>query len=212
LSVRKVVLLVICSCLLLLVGIRLLDDNTISNDFTFEKNPAKEIELKKNKTYTVRVNSKTFPTGFYDITGIDNKETFAGNDNLNRKDVIRNKAYYDTNKIKSPRKSSVHLEPSKEKFLPVKADGSVQLVNTYGHFFIPVSMSGKYEFKIIGMGKVFCQIQDINKTTGFINNVLDDFVFDQSTKYVKELKSDMILSFFKNSGDKDVTILLVPIL
>lgn len=73
-------------------------------------------------------------------------------------------------------------------------------------------MSGKYAFKIIGAGKVVCQIQDIDDSTGFINNVLDDFLLDQSTEHIKELKSDRIISFFKNSGDKDVTILIVPIL
>lgn len=209
---RKAVLFVICGCLLVLVVMRVINNRTISNEFTFEKNPAKEIELKKNKTYTVEANSETFPTGFYDLSEIDNNETFAGNDNLNNKDVIRNKAFYDTNKIQTPKKSSVQLKPSKEKFLPLKSDGSVQLVNTYGHFFVPVFMSGKYTFKIIGAGKVVCQIQDIDDSTGFINNVLDDFLLDQSTEHIKELKSDRIISFFKSSGDKDVTILIVPIL
>ncbi|WP_086315673.1 hypothetical protein A5821_003183 [Enterococcus sp. 7F3_DIV0205] len=207
---RKVFLFIVCVCLIVFVGIKLFNNNN-SDNFTYENNPAKETTLKSNNTYTVVANSEKLASGYYDVSEINSKELFLANENLNKKDVIRNQAFYNTNKIQTPKKSSVHLTPSKEKYLPLEKNGNVRLKNTYGNFFVPDSINGEYRFEIIGEGKVFCQIQDINENTGFINNVLEDFVFDTSTDIVKSLKQNTIISFFKKSGNKGLIISVTPI-
>lgn len=208
---RKMFLFIVCACLIILVGRRLYNNNSSSDIFTYEKNPAKRVVLQRNRTYTVLSDSEKLSSGFYDVSEISSKEFFLGNEHLNRKDVINNQAFYNTNKVQTPKNSSVHLTPSKEKYLPIEEDRSIRLKNTYGHFFIPDSINGEYKLEIVGEGKVFCQIQDINETTGFINNVLDGFVFDEATDVVKTLEADTIISFFKKSGKEDVVIAISPI-
>ncbi|OJG96420.1 hypothetical protein RV18_GL002516 [Enterococcus termitis] len=185
-----------------------MSNNKASENFTYENNPAKETLLKSNKTYTVVPNSEKLSSGYYDVSETSSKELFLGNENLNKKDIVRNQAFYDTNKFQTPKKSSVYLVPSKEKYLPVEEEGTIHLKNSYGNFFVPDSINGEYKFELVGDGEVFCQIQDINEDTGFINNVLEDFVFNNSNSAIKKLKPTMIISFFKKSGEGDMSILI----
>lgn len=205
---RKFFLAAICIVLLVLIGRTWFVNNSSFDDFSYEDNPAKQVTLERNKDYTALPNSKILSTGFYDITDIDSEEFFLGNNNLKTNDTVYNQKFYGNSKIKTPESSSVKLVPSKEKFLPLEADDSVRLTNKYGNFFIPDTMSGEYTFELIGEGEVFCQIQDIDNDTGFINNVLDDFTLSDSNASIKELETNNIISFFKKSGESDLTILI----